>query len=433
MKKISFFYLILFFSVYANSISLNQAIKKGIEINNKIINSRLDLKISEQALLKSKKDLFFTTSLSAKYLYNSEKLEMVLPSITIMPGVSTPEQVNEIGSQHNLDFSLNLIQPIYYGNILRNKSKLRMEEKETNKLEIQSNINNFILKVKLIYYKYRILVMKRKSINTTINQLKNHLKRIKDLYKENLINKNTLIETKIKVNEAELSKRDIDKLIENEKINFKKATSFDIEEIEDDYSEKGLKRDIAFNEFLKNNPLLKILDKREKSLSISKRIKKGNYLPFVNLFFNLHYAKPGLNFFENEWSLYFRTGINLNMKVFDWGKLKNDKKMIDYQVEKIKNIKMDFIKDIKSKFDYLYKQKSIMENKLIITKELKLLSEQEVLLKQRLFKEKQIDNTEYMNSILKKERYNSMVNELIINLKIINANINYLASRRKND
>ena len=433
MKKFLIFYSILLFTVYANSTSLDKAIKKGIEINYKIINSKLDLKISEQDLIKSKKDMLFSTSLSAKYFYNSEKLEMVFPSMTIMPGVSTPEQVNEIGSQHNFDISLNFIQPLYYGNILRNNSKLKIQEKESNELRIQSNINDFILKVKLIYYKYRILVTKRESINTMINELKNHLKRIEYLYKENLINKNTLIETKIKVNEAELSKRDIEKLIENEKINFKKATTFDIEKIEDDYSEKDLKKEIALNEFLKNNPFLKILEKKEKSLSISKRIKAGNYLPFVNLFFSLHYAKPGLNFFENEWSLYFRTGINLNMKVFDWGKLKNERKITDFQMEKIKNIKRDFIKDIKSKFDYLYKQKLILENKLIITKELKLLSEQEVELKKRLFKEKQIDNIEYMNSILKKERYNSMLNELKINLKIINTNINYLANRRKND
>ena len=418
--------LILFFiqqTVFA-SIPLERAIKNGIRINwnqkNRILEEKKQKLNKENAEMKR----LFTINFGAVYLYKSDQMEITLPDMNPAPGIIIPGEKILAGAKHNFDLNISLVQPIFTGNILSNSAKieqikLNIEEDKTllNKIEISHAI-------KSSYFNYILLINKRKSLNTLIKQLNLHYKRINDFYKEDLIKKIDLLETEAKIKEQRINLEDMDKFIRREMINFKNLTNMNIEEINENFTEKIKSRKESFS-FLKNNhPFIKSLDKRIKIFSARKKILKGEYMPHINGFAELHYGKPGIDFFENEWSLYFQGGLNIKLLAFNWNKKSRDDVIIKHSIEKIRNQREDFISNGKKYLDQLFETKKSTENKLKILEEIIQLSEEDIELKAKLFEEQQISNVDYLTSLTAKERYVSKKNETSAELELIKMNIN---------
>ncbi len=252
----------------------------------------------------------------------------------------------KVGAKNTFDFSLKLEQPIYTGRILTFKT--RFSEIKSIEIEYKKELlkNSISYAVKLSFLNYLYLKKKKKQLELTLETLKNHLKKLKSFYNEELIERSDIIETELKCEEIKLKINDIEALISDSREEFLKLTGFSPEDIDEKYHENSLSFDESLKYLKANHPFLKTLENEKKLVLLGEKIEKASYLPQIFGFYNLHYGKPGIDFFKDEWSLYFETGISINLKVFDWGKLKKRKKVYDYSLIKIENKKDDFFKRI---------------------------------------------------------------------------------------
>lgn len=430
MKKILILITILFIqhNIFA-SIPLERAIKNGVRLNKNYKNQLLQEKILILEKKSAKMKKFFNIHSSGYYIFKSDQMEIVLPDMSPNPGIIIPGEKIKAGAIHNYDLKVSLIQPLFTGNIISNSLKI-----EEVKIAIEKNKTllskiNIATAIKTSYFNYRLLINKKKSLNALINQLNLIYKKIQEFYREELVKKSDLIETQIKIQELRMNLEDLNNLIEKEKVNFKNLCNINIEDVGEDFREKVKNYRESLSYFKLFHPVIKSLNEKITLLSIKKRIVKGEYLPHVSGFAELHYGKPGIDFFKNEWSLYFQGGIKVDFGIFLWNKSNRDKQIIDFSIIKVKNQKEDFISNGEKILNQLFIAKKSTQNKLSIVKELIQISAEGIRIKEKLAEEQQISNIDFLASLTKKERYISIKNEVQFQLELVKLSINKIIGK----
>lgn len=427
MKKIIFFITITFIHLLIPAkIPLQMAIEKGIRLNIPIKNSLIEEKKQKLEKKNEKVKKLFTINFNSSYFFKSDQMEIEFPDSQLNNGITLPGEAIIVGARHNYDFKLTFSQPLFTGNIIGNSVKIKNTQITLAENNTQLNIIEITSQIKTSYFHYRLLTSKLNSLEILVNKLNLHQQKLHDFYKENLAKKSDLLETASRIQEQLINLEEIKNLIHKEKINFEVLCGINIDDICDDYSEESKNYQESLSDLQQYHPFLQFLDNRLKVLIYQKKIIKGEYLPHLNCFGELHLGKPGINYFKNEWAFYFQGGIRLDIKLFDWHKQKRNSEIINYSMEKIINKKKDFIKEREKYLKQLYKSKKSTEKKLSIIKNLIQIAQEDVQLKEELFREQQISNIDYLTSLKTKERYLSMENEFRQQFELIKANINKL-------
>jgi len=403
----------------AGKIPLKKAVETGIKKDSQYKNRLLDSKITRLNRQKVQMKRLFNLDFGGSYLFKSQQME-----IAVIPGTTITA-----GAKHNYDLKLALVQPIFTGNILANAIKLEMQKETVTKNKTLLREIEVAGLIKFSYFTFQLLENKKKSLSLLIKNLKLHLKRLSDYYKEELVKKSDVLETGIKISEAKMTLEELNQLTTEEKINFKKLCGFTIDEIEKDYRETIGTLDDSLSFFKTRHPALETIDQNIRMHLLKKKIVSGNYLPQVKGFAELHYGRPGIDFFANQWSLYFQGGIAVNLKIFDWNQLKKDKTIVDFTVQQLNNRKEELILEIEKNLAKLYSKKSSIEKQLKMVENLVKFADEDAGLKEALYKENQVANIDYLSALLTKERYESRQNELMLQSQLIKLNINTLIGR----
>ncbi len=417
------------FTLSAEQIKLEDVIKKGIRINTESKNLSIQEKIDElnKEIIEKKK--LFTINLSGTYLLKSDIMSIVFPETVLSPTQTIPGKQIDAGEYHNFDINLSLLQPIYTGNIISNRIKLKKNEvKITKNNSIKSNFQ-ISGKIKYSYFKYMILKTEINILSVLLEELELHKNRLQNLHKENLIGIVDIIDTDLKIDEIKLNIEELQKNLNNEKHEFKYISGTDIEKINKNYSETIPDKQNAFLHFKKNHPSLKNISINNQNIELQKNISNGSYRPQVNGFVNFHYGKPGIDFFNSSWSPYVEAGINISYKVFDWNKQKKEKRILDFLDKKLENNRLHFIDIINKNLNILYITKQQIETKILKIR--KMIKKSKIIkdLKNKLFIEKQISNIELLTYIQKTKKHQILEKKAQFNLELVKARINTLIGK----
>jgi outer membrane protein TolC len=410
-------------------ISLNEAVQKGIQMDNQFKNRLLDAKISGLNQKKARMKKLFQLDFGGSYLFKSQQMEISFPESNPAPGVIVPGRNISAGAKHNYDLKFSMIQPIFSGGILNNSVKLETQQQIREKHGIEFRKIEVAGMIKSSYYTFLLLENKKESLLLLIKNLRLHLERITHLYDEELVKKTDILETNINISETELKLEELNQLLEEEKINFNRLCGLDIEDIEKRYDESmGTCQESLFY-FEKHHPALKTIDQNIRMLLLKKRMVAGAYLPQVNGFAEVHYGRPGIDFFKNEWMLYFQGGINVNFKIFDWNQLKSEKTITDLSIQQMNHQKQEMITEVKKKLNQLYVKRKSLEKQLGMMHDMVKFASEDAELKKELYEEQQVSNVDYLSALLGKERYESMQNELLLQVQLVKLHINTLIGR----
>lgn len=425
MKKIaiSLFFAIICFPLPAR-IPLERAINSGIEKSLAIRNNLL-----EQASLKlEKKNLelqnWFVLHLGGSYLFKSQQMEINLSEVQISQGLSIAMDPIIVGAKHNYDLKLSLTQPLYTGNRITNIARLKGIQFEAEQHRTELNTIDVSTRIKISYFTYRLLIQQQQSLNAYLETLRLHQRQLSDFFQEELIKKSDLLETEARLQEQMMNLEEIKRRIATEKLHFKTLCDFNIDEINGDYTEVIKSGPELFSRFESHHPYLQILNARIRQLDLQKKLANAEYLPQLTGFAEIHYGRPGIDFFTNEWSLYFQGGIGFNLKLFDWNQRKKNRRILEYAKEKSENMKTDFTREVVKQVRQLLEYKEAAQKKLAIIRKLIDITREDSELKSELFKEQQITNKDYLASLALKERYQSMEKEFFIQIEMIKVNIN---------
>lgn len=401
-------------------ISLEEAIQKALERAPDYRNGVLEEKSLELEKRSAEMKRYFSLDSSASYLFRSEQMEVAFPG-----------KVIKAGAKHNYDVNFSLKQPLFTGNILSNG--IKMSELELAVAQNQTLLEKIDItaEIKSSYFNYHLLLDKRNSLETLIRQLGLHLKKIENFYKEELVRKTDLLETRRKMREQELNVEDLNHLIVSEGIRFEKLCGVFIDLVDLGYVEKASDFVGSFEEFKVSHPLLKTLNRNLEMLSTRGRMVKGGYLPQVAGFAELHYGRPGVDFFKNQWQLYFQGGISVNFRLFDWDKKKRELMVLDYAGEKVRNRRDDFILEGERLLRQLFEAMGSLARKMVILDELVRTAAEDVELKGDLYREQQVSNIDYLEALTTKERYESMKRESLMQLELVKVSINRVIGKHE--
>lgn len=436
MKKWVPFFLILplCLSLQANQkIPLQKAIQDGIQRNLEYANNLLDEKNAQIRTQKYKAQKLFHVDFNASYLYQSETMEIEIPSLDIPGGIHFPGRKIQAGVHHSYDLQLSLTQPLYTGGILSHTVELEEIQKAVTANQSLLQKHQIIDEIKSSFFQYQLLIKRRNSLATLQKKLELHHQQLKNLFQENLIDKNNLIETSARIKEINLNMEDIQRVIQKERIHFLKLCGHLPEEIDPTYREESLEKREALSYFKEFHPVLNTIDHRIQMAEVSKKITHGKYLPQVSAFAQLHYGKPGIDFFQKEWMLYGKAGLAVNLPVFDWNTLKRDKKILDNRILKLRNQRKKYIRDVTENLDTLYSAKNSLKRKLSEVEDLIDYASQEAQLKKSLHEENQLPHIEYLSSLMNKQKYSIQKKEILIQIEQLEVKINTLIGRTKEE
>jgi outer membrane protein TolC len=412
-------------------IPLEQAVAEGLKKDYNYLNTVLDQERAELQRQLSEKNKLFRFAFEGNYLYRSETMVIDFPSTQIPGGAVIPGREVVAGVHHNFDLKFSLTQPLFTGGILTNS--IRMEEVQE---AVQANQralkeNEIAGLIKSSYFQYLLLIRKRESLSALSKTLDLHRKRISNLLDEGLARKTDLLETLSQIEELRLSINDLEQAIESERILFRRLCGYDPEEIDETYKEKPITQNEALSQFEQIHPVLKSLRNRMDMLSLQRKIAGGKYLPQVSGFAEAHYGKPGIDYFAKKWSLYLQGGVTIKIPVFDWNRLGSEKTLIDIQKQKLENQRNQFVRDVTTSLQQLFSLLHKLEERRSHIDQLIALSEEDAVLKEELYEERQIPNVDYLAALLTKEKNVLARDEIRIQMEEIKVSINTLIGRNK--
>jgi outer membrane protein TolC len=138
----------------------------------------------------------------------------------------------------------------------------------------------------------------------------------------------------------------------------------------------------------------------------------------------LHYGKPGINFFKKEWSLYFQGGITLKVPLFDWRKKKEELTMLDFKIRQLQTEKQKFLADTKKTLASLYARLEALQAKMKHFEKMVSYAKEKTQLKQQLWQEKLIPHLEYLTALSEEEKLAWSLEEIKFELQLTRVAIN---------
>jgi len=434
MKKLSFFILLAIVFTLPAKVTLSQAVASAWAINRGLDSQKLEEEAAAIAGLTALRQKYFSVFFNGSYRYTSDKVEVKISDFPFPISADIPPATVVLSAPNdNFDLKMSLVQPLYSGGCLSNAVKIEairgLAEKDLTRLKKIELAG----KVRSSYFNYLLFCKKRDSLNFLLSSLNLHLQKVENLYAEELIKKSDLLETRAKADEIKLSLMDLEQLIAAEAVHFSSLCSYDPQDVDSKPVPRNESFDSARDYFLAGHPLLRSLDERARIIQIQKKSISGAYLPQLNAFAELHYGRPGQNFFMDKWALYVQGGLSVTMPVFNWNKGSRDKNLADIAARKLENQRIDFIRESEKNLRQLYLYKESLEKKLVLLDSLSANAAEDVRLKEKLYEENQIDHTDLLAAMTSQERYLSNREELFTQMEMLKVNIDTLIGKCEED
>lgn len=264
--------------------------------------------------------------INAQATYQSD----VIGFPTTMPGV---HPLNKDQYRTTLDVN----QLLYNGGIIDANAKLKeaqtkiqQRQIEVSLYQLKSRINQNYFSVLLLQEKKALLLSKKELLTSKIKEVKSGVQ-----FGAILPSSEQVLEAEIiKINQQLTEiKFDIIKLLNN----LSKLTFSEIN------TETTLVQPILYpNTADVTRPEIAFYDLQKEQIESSKKLISKSNLPKINAFGQAGYGSPGLNMLENSFQTFYVIGLKANWNVFDWGKIKTDKKALDISKEIITSEKETF-------------------------------------------------------------------------------------------
>ena len=248
-----------------------------------------------------------------------------------------------------------------------------------------------------------MLRAKEENLGQLVERLRLHRKRLELLLKEKQIRRSDLLETDARINENLLNLEETRELKDQEALRFQRLCDISPESIEGTPSEREWSLQEALSLYRENHPLFRSLEKRREAWQYQKRAVEGLSKPQLALFTELHFGKPGLNSLQNRGALYALGGIALTFPLFQWNRSKRDSRNAELGVERMTNSLQERAKDVEETLRQTFRALESVNKRMELTQELVQISRQDLLLKERLYREAQLSHLDYLAALTAEE------------------------------
>lgn len=305
--------LVLFLFVRSgNTQSLRETIDLALEANpmiaagrSQVEESRLDAKSISRSTLPQ-------IEFGASYRHVSDVAQLKLPQFT--PQV--PMMNVNLGVYDTYETGLTANYLVFSGFAQKNLLAMKNQTIELNSQQLTKTEKSIVLEVIIKYRQVQSYQLEVEALNAARQRIDLQSERIKALVNQGMaLSLDTLSLTLSKLNndqkiiaaqaDLETAKQELMALVGKEIVVNKEIT------VNED--------DIISLFDAEMNSDLQLLNIRKGIIQSNQAITKAGYYPKIGLFAGVKYAKPGVNFIENDWMTYGVWGVNLNWNIFKWG------------------------------------------------------------------------------------------------------------------
>ncbi len=434
MKRILFFALLAAAFALPARVTLSQAVANAWTINRGLDSQELEEKAAAVAGLTALRQKYFSVYFSGSYRYSTDKVEVKASSFPFPLGPNIPPGTVMLSAPNdNFDLKMSLVQPLYSGGLLSNAVKMEAIRAAAERDLTRLKKIELAGRVKSSFFNYLLFCKKRDSLASLLSSLELHLKKVENLFAEELVKRSDVLETRAKADEIRLSLQDLEQLIAAEAVHFNSLCGTDPQDIDFQLAAREGSFAADRERFLSGHPLLRSLDERKRLVVVQKRSIGAAYLPQVSAFAEAHYGRPGQNFFVDRWTFYFQGGLSVAMPVFNWNKGGRDRELADIAARKLDNQRADFIRDSEASLRQLYLAKESLEKKRVLLDGLVANAAEEIRLKDSLYEEGQIDHTDLLAAMASQERYVADREQLRVQVEMLRANLDVLVGKTEEE
>ncbi len=303
----------------AETLSLERCIELALERNVSLRQREQQVAIAAAAVDVQRAARWPRLSLgsSASYVSELARLEFPFP----VPGAGGIE----VGSKDQYDLSAGLSVPVFTGMRRRHLVSSAEENHLQTKYRMEASRNTILLGVHRLYYGLQANMLGQKVLRASMRRVENHLKQSRRLLAEAQI---TAFDTLEAANRLLEIKTDLTDLRHRYRVLAGDlAALLDIPSVDSvDALPAGdpPPRIGPLGEYVRaargNRPELAVCDHAILEREHMRKAAWSSCFPQITASASYHYARPGINFFEDDWMDYYAVGVQLQWELWNMGR-----------------------------------------------------------------------------------------------------------------
>lgn len=409
-------------------VTLREAVRRAWEQSPSLERQLLGEEAAGVGLRFAMRQRYFRLDAGGSYRFTSDAVSVAAGDFPLLPpDLGIPENLLLLSAPNDsYDLRLTLVQPLFAGGALR--QAVRMEEirgvLERRRTELVRN--ELAGQVQASFLTCRYLEAKRDSLSRLAESLELHLRRVEALVREDIARRSDMLETRTKLDEVRIGLQDIGQQIDQERTAFSALCGFEPEEVEAGDMAPAPALEECRSAFLKSHPLLGAFEEQERLVEAGRRAAAASRLPQLAAAYELHYGKPGLNFFKDEWKLYVQAGLTLSVPLVNRSQSDRDLALAELEARKLKSRREEFLRDVEKSLKQLFQLKKALTAKRSLAEDLVRHAEEDAGLKESLHRESQLSNLDYLAAAVAAEKYRSLREEIDVQIKLADVRIRTL-------
>ena len=334
---------------------------------------------------------------SAGYNYVSELavLELSLP----VPGISEIQA----GVKNQYDIAISLQQPIFTGFRTKNLIKAARQQHQAQQWQQEVVKNQLLFRIGQLFYEIHLNRNRQQVLREAIHRIDNHLELVRNLYQAGQAPAFDTLEVanrKLQTENQLLQLRNMERVLltqfrhllnSNEAVTVKplppEAVNISLASL-DEYLGRAQQH---------RPELQQVMNLREGQQYRRKALQSA-YFPQVFAAASYHYARPGVNFFRDEWMDYYTVGVNMQWQLWNWkrDRRKVEQAQLDYQRLELQNRQL--LLDIRQQVVEAYELLKNDREQIALQKRLVHQERERYRIVQEQFSQGQASNTDLRNA-----------------------------------
>lgn len=367
-------------------LSLKEVQEYAVKHSTATQNARLDVAMAKKKIWETAATGLPQISAKVSYMNNLQIPTTLIPAEFLDPDAEPGTFIGvKFGTQHNATMSLTADQMIFNGSYIvglqasRIYSRLSREQLIKSEIDVKESVTN-------TYYLILLAEDNKKTLKSSLQNMKKTLEETRELYKAGFVADTDVDQIQLSVTDMENALRSMDRQIEITYRLLKFQMGFELqkeirlsqtlEEILKEINSKELLT-TGFNLF--NHIDYRMVDTREKSLTLLLRREKTEYLPNISAFVTHSQMamRDSFNFFSKEkWFPSTAIGLNINIPIFSSGMRGARVAQARMDLEKAANLKQQVAQGLELELlqarsvftDGLEKTQSTKENVILAKK-----------------------------------------------------------------
>lgn len=369
------FFLILFGFAFTSLAQVNYSLQDLWQImkeNNYTLRQQQKMiDITAQDVLIRTAAQYPVLNLAAAFNHQSQVASLQLPFAL----AGSPPVTIEAGVKDQYDLLVSVSQPIFTGfrtSSLVDAANQQLQSKEIEKIIA---INKLMLTVGNLYYQAQLNLLQRKVLEQSEKRIENQLTLIRNLMEAGQKTAFDTLEVAnhmLNIHSQLIKLKDVYEIVLSKiryLINAENLTDIKPLQIPEALLIiPGLNK--IQNSAINHRPELQLLLKQKRSMQYNKSALKSSYYPQIIANAAYHYAKPGVNFFNNQWMNYYTAGVKLQWELWAWGHSKAKVRQTQLTIEKMDLQNEQLKKDILQQVEEAQKNLRMTKTQINLNKNL---------------------------------------------------------------